>query len=89
MRISDADLDRMLADARRATQGEWNPDSDGENIYSDVDGEEAYPRWVVNSVDEVADAINIANACPQNFIALCEEVKTLRDVMKHYGIKEW
>lgn len=74
-------LDNWLSDAKKATQGEWNQQSVefGFGSHVAVSGE-SIVVCERNKHPGINNARHIANACPQNFAALIEELLQLRSM---------
>lgn len=76
MKMSDETLNIWLDDAKKATQGAWRTD-DGAYV-ENIRREGVCVVVKEYERDSYNDAYHITNACPQNFIALIEELKARR-----------
>lgn len=93
--ISDEQIEKLLADAAKATPGPWKHVNE---IAPDVDRyhhsiyEDDYKGLLIGRVDQngshSADAAHIANCDPQTITALCNRVKAQDEELKRLRAKE-
>lgn len=76
-RITDEMIDKWIADAKKSAQKfQW--DADGHDVVCDLADD--YCKNCVADCDTEINAIHIANACPQNFVAVLEELKKYKQM---------
>ena len=89
-KLTDEQIDKWIEEAKKATQGGWSPRThygkEGHWCLSSVntsEGEEEICSGDSCCVNIESNVIHIANACPQNFIAVLEELMRHRK-RKHF-----
>lgn len=88
MKMNNEVLAKWKEDSKKATQGEWvldsDKDPDGIRVFKQ-DGEVDFICDSPSYYDDTENNIkHIANACPQNFIALIERVEIQEALLAEY-----